>query len=40
MMLAVLTIGGLALAMAITWLRIEADRRDTTPDQPRVKSAA
>jgi hypothetical protein len=27
MTLAVLTIGGLALAMGITWLRIEADRR-------------
>ncbi len=27
MMLAVLTIGGLALAMAVTWLRINADRR-------------
>lgn len=27
MTLAVLTIGGLALAMAITWLRVNADRR-------------
>lgn len=26
MTLAVLTIGGLALAMAITWLRVNADR--------------
>jgi hypothetical protein len=27
MMLAVLTIGGLALAFGITWLRVDADRR-------------
>lgn len=27
MMLAVLTIGGLALALGITWLRVDADRR-------------
>jgi hypothetical protein len=26
MMLAVLTIGGLALAVAVTWLRVNADR--------------
>ena len=30
MTLAALTIGGLALATGITWLRIEADRRSGT----------
>jgi hypothetical protein len=27
MLLAVLTIGGLALALGLTWLRVDADRR-------------